>query len=540
MRRRAALLLVGCLLAPGVARADVVHLANGNQIQGSVVEETPEQVVVRTLHGRMTIPRKEVARVERESAARTLLRQARFAAETGDRARAERLFEEALDAGDPAVATAARAELDALRARPAPAAPAAPGKAAKVDRWDGRGDPFVEDEREALIRELEEAVAARPELGQQLLHELYRRGERRHEAGDCRLAASDYRRALRWAPADAVEPLQQRERRCRVEVAGKALRRGEAALAREAARPVVADADLGRVAGYYLGRSEELLRRPDAARAAFLATLGAVRVPADRDLATLRELARLASAGLPIDARTPGIAPGWRHVQTDSFSVLLEQGVDAALPDGLEAARGEVIARLDLKRLDDLGRIALIVFASARSYDGSPGARSWSAGHATRLRAQDEVVPTIYLHTEGDVESRLRHELAHILVGDALDDARLPMWTQEGAAIHAETEASRRQWREYARALAAQGGLRPAGAALGQMLLPMTDDAKAIGAFYVQAALLFDVLAARLGPTRTLAACTHINTDGAEGALRGAGLSVADVEADCRAAVERR
>lgn len=543
-------LLLACAtlaLSLGVVRADVVCLANGNKIEGLVLEEGEAQLVVRTVAGTMRIPKRDVASIDREGLNRSRLRLARGAAQSGDRPQAARLYQQVIDgstqAGEESTAKLARTELAALEASAPLAADVLddPVRGAGADAWSGSGDPFVEPEREALIRELEAAAAARPEVLARLVSELYRRGERRHETGQCRLAASDYARAGRWvADAEDKDALGHRERRCRMEVAGRALRRGDGRLAAEAVRSIVGPSQQGRLASYYLGRSNELLHQPDEARASFLTALGDVSVPADRDLATLRELARLASAGVPVDARTPGVAPGWGWLQTEHFSVLVEGTAEPGLGGQLEAMRREVIERLGLKRLDDRARIALIIFATQRSYDGSPGATSWSAGHATRLRAQDDVVPTIYLHVEGDAQSRLRHELTHILVGDALDDALLPMWCVEGVAIHAETEASRRLWREQARYLAARGRLRPPREALGQMLLPMTDDAAEIGAFYVNAGLLFDVLAGRAGVSRTLEAARRINAEGPDAALRAAGFDARGFEADVLEALRSR
>lgn len=65
MIRRAltALLLLACL-APA-ARADVVVLTSGAKLEGEVVAETREHLVVRTTGGTTAVPRRAVARVER-------------------------------------------------------------------------------------------------------------------------------------------------------------------------------------------------------------------------------------------------------------------------------------------------------------------------------------------------------------------------------------------------------------------------------------------------------------------------------------------
>jgi hypothetical protein len=56
-----------CLFAlgPALARADVVRLKNGNEIKGTVVEDTPERVVIETGSGRLTFKRNLVEKVEK-------------------------------------------------------------------------------------------------------------------------------------------------------------------------------------------------------------------------------------------------------------------------------------------------------------------------------------------------------------------------------------------------------------------------------------------------------------------------------------------
>ncbi|MCO5171527.1 MAG: hypothetical protein M9894_34935 [Planctomycetes bacterium] len=530
-RRRVLLALAAAALVVP-ARADVVHLTNGRTIGGRVVDEDGERVVVKTPAGRVTVPRRDVLRVEREGEPRTLLREARQAATSGDLAAARRLYAAAADAGDVEVAAIARREVEGL------AAPAAPADEAGTQEVPAGIDPFAEVEREALIRELEAAAPTRPDLARRLAYELFQRAERRHAARECRLAASDYGRArLRVEDEAQRRGLEQRERRCRLEVAAQALRRRDPTLARAAAEPVVDDPDLGRRAAYLLGRAEERLRRPRPAREAYQQALRPVAVPADHDLATMRELARLASVGIPVDTSTPGLAAGWRCLQTRHFSILHPGPIDRAFGERVEGLRGEVLARLGLRTVDDQASIALFLFPDDGAYQGAPGARAWSAGHAARLQGDGEVVPTIYLHTQGDADARLRHELAHILVGDALQDALLPMWAAEGVAIYAEHEEARARWRAHARQLHRKGELRPVREALGQMLMPLTDEREAVLRFYVQASVLFDVLARRVGVERALQGAQRINVDGPEQALRSIGVGLEGFERAVEAAL---
>jgi len=522
-------------LAVAVARADVVHLANGRSLRGEVVEETPGRVVVKTLDGRLTFPSEQVVRIERESRAETLLALARRAARDGDPAKAEatyaRAIEEAERAGEPAVAERARAELAALPEERPEAEPGdrAPGPD-QEPRWGGEGDPFaLEEEEEALVRELLAAVAEHPELRPRLVRTLYERGRRRHDAGDCRKAVADFARAAAHADAEGRAALRGHEHRCRLEVASRALRRGDAALAHAAAEAVArapADDRLGPEAWYLLGRAFEELRRDESAREAFLEGLaGTPAADEDRDLASLRELARLRSVGVPIDETTPGVGAGWRSIRTRHFAILHELEAPADLGERLEEARTEVLERLGLE-VDERAGIAVFFFADRASYQASPGARRWMAGHATRLRSDRDVISAIYLYPGGNLADRIRHEVAHIITFDALDDAVLPAWGAEGVAIYAESAAARAMRHRTAVQLDRVDGLRPLDEAFGRMLTPLGDERREILTFYTQAALMFEVLADRVGVARALEALRRVNAEGPAAALREAGWTL--------------
>lgn len=63
----AALAALAAAATPDVVHpSDVVLLKDGRRIEGTVLEETPERVVIQTADGRLTFPRAQVSRVERE------------------------------------------------------------------------------------------------------------------------------------------------------------------------------------------------------------------------------------------------------------------------------------------------------------------------------------------------------------------------------------------------------------------------------------------------------------------------------------------
>jgi hypothetical protein len=200
------------------------------------------------------------------------------------------------------------------------------------------------------------------------------------------------------------------------------------------------------------------------------------------------------------------------------------QAQDVEDPEGL----GLVAIGLPFAR--ERGRVAVFFLPSLESYRESPGARSWSAGHAARLRSDDEVIRAIYLFPGDGLEDRARHEIAHIVVGDALDDAPLPAWANEGAAIWAEGEGSREARRQNWLALRARGQLQPLRESLGQMLMPLGSDTQEVLRFYTQAAANFAGIAAAAGPERALRALTRVNQEGPERALAGVGLRLETLE----------
>lgn len=524
------------------ARADLVYLKNGRQIRGEVVSEDAEQVVVKTAEGRVTLPAREVERVEREPRAKRLLGEAREAARRGDRPLARRLYGQALEAAraaqDGPTTNAAQAELEALEAAPDPE-PAGPGRRV-VTRLRPGEDPFQEEERQALVRELEAALPQHPELRGQLLSALASRAAARHRQGECRLAVSDWRRAAAVAgEADRnYAPLQLEEQRCRLEVAGRALRSADALLAAAAAEPVRAATHepFRRRACYLHGRALELSGQQREARQAFLDAVQPARLPEGHDLAILRELARLHTGGIPVGPDSPGVAEGWKRTTTPAFELIwLPQAGEAhtagtELGALLEQALARVLERLSLPSPRERGRVAVFMLPTVEAYRASPGASSWSAGHAARLRTEDEVIRTIYLFPGAGLEDRARHEIAHIVVGDAIDDAPLPAWANEGAAIWAEGDQSRAQRRQVWQALRAQGQLEPLRAAVNKMLPPLGSDTNEVLRFYTQAAVTFEAIAAAAGPERALRALTRVNDEGADRTLAGLGVGLDRLE----------
>ncbi|RME74687.1 MAG: hypothetical protein D6776_04750, partial [Planctomycetota bacterium] len=115
LRATIALLAAAWLAAaPRPAAADTVRLANGNELEGRIVEESATEIVLETGGGRLRIPRAEIVESRRESEGRTLLHEARRWLSLDRPARALPLVERALELGEPQAAPVLVGALTAL------------------------------------------------------------------------------------------------------------------------------------------------------------------------------------------------------------------------------------------------------------------------------------------------------------------------------------------------------------------------------------------------------------------------------------------
>jgi hypothetical protein len=125
------------LLFCGVARADIVRLANGREIKGEVEKDDGDELVIRTSTGKVRVKRKLVESITRSITAHRMLDQARELLKSGETAKAVYAFEDALDAaraaGEDGLASDIEKELDQARVKaglprtpPTPKKPRAP------------------------------------------------------------------------------------------------------------------------------------------------------------------------------------------------------------------------------------------------------------------------------------------------------------------------------------------------------------------------------------------------------------------------------
>ncbi|MBL4848880.1 MAG: hypothetical protein JKY65_25435 [Planctomycetes bacterium] len=531
-------LLTGALLG-GASQAfsDEVLLKNGATFEGKILSDSEARIVIRTTAGaKLTLPRKLIAKVIRKDASpgAELFFEGRRALKRGKRARAIEFFRRAAVSKDESAVRASKDELQRLAAG-GETTPKARRRSLKPGE-----DPFDLPEPEAIVRELTEAAdGGDVQARRKLAIRLYQRA-RVHEGAKRYLEASvDYERAAVRGEGvfekDDSNSWREAAVQNRLRVARDAIRERSGRLALAAVGPVSESswvpAGWRASAAYLHGRALELSNRRDEAIKAYAKTFGKTK-PSRQDVGTYRELARLATVGIKIGLDSPGVGKEWRRIETRHFSILSQtkkSGVD--LGKLFEEWRQAAADRLGLKVIPARDRIQVFFYRDRESYLRSKGARTWMAGHAIRLQAahdENEVLRVIYFFTSSNDESTARHEIAHILTWDTLgEDAELPAWAVEGAAIYAEP-ARVRNWRLRS---AAKLRLDPTRSALARMLFPAVNTTNAdLNKFYTQSGINFGLLADKLGVKRTFKIALLVNKSGPARALGSEGLKLSAFE----------
>ena len=534
-------------LGAPLVQADEVLLKNGATFEGKILSDDPTRIVLRTTAGaKLTLPRNQIAKVIRKEASEgaELFYAGRRALRRGELEAAMQFFREAAESDDESAVRAAKDELSRLES----GGPEQPGPGGRRVPLKPGEDPFDPPEPEAILRELAAAAKQGDEgARQRYVTRLYERA-RLHEGAKRYLqAAIDYQRASANAKGlfgqDFTRPWFEASAINRLRVAREAVRQRDSRLGLAAAGPVfdskLTPRNLLASAAYFMGRSLELANRRGEAIQAYARTFGGTK-PSRRDVETYRELARLATVGIKVGPGSPGVGKDWHRVETRHFSILHQlEKLDPNLGQRFEDWREASYKRLQLKNLPHKDRIQVFLYRSREAYLKSEGARSWSAGHATRLQAahdEDEVLRVMYFFPGPNDASTARHEIAHILTWDSLgEDAELPLWAVEGAAIYAEPD-NVRMWRRR-RAGQWRKGLAPTRTALSRMLFPVTKNDQDVGRFYVQSGVNFAVLADRIGVAKAFKVALGINTKGPKLALRSGGFDLRSFEAAVEKAI---
>ncbi len=306
-----------------------------------------------------------------------------------------------------------------------------------------------------------------------------------------------------------------------------------------AAPPVAEALDPGRMPAstlYLLGRSAERQGDLANARECYVRSLEAQEapVPSSASLAFLHALARECLQHTALRGNA------WREVRTAHFLIFREaDSTDDEPLDGFERARAAALQRLgfDEAEVPHSALVPVFVFEGHESFerlDTTPV--RWAGGCAAYGGLGDRLDRTIYIvrGSRSSLASTVRHEIAHVFVGEAHERA-LPGWAIEGVAVYAEDDDVHEA---YSRYLAGTSGS-------GAFTLEKLNDlhyrelsSSDACTFYARSYAVFDTLVQKTGSVRAaLRIATAIANEGPSAGLARSSIDLASFEREVDASV---
>ena len=459
-------------------RADTVVLHNGNRIHGEVLREGPRQLALKFSGGIIQIPRKQIERVERESRINYLI-------ELSETQMGRSSFEDALKT----LEDAEREAPDSSRVHEG-----------LIDARHGLGNSLTALQRYGEAREVFERVltddpehvgattgirqidallstahreekAARLEIrrgglesGVGRLNDLYDRFPERREAlapvladalagwGNTLLGQGDWEGAeKRYASALEVHP----EIAPKVSLPFSAIKLHRAQeLASEGRFPDVAEAATAGLEvapahkglRFYAALALESKGEKKQAALEYLAISG-MRRPA-RPADSVGELRRAAEAALVEAGKVkPTAHPkareasgSFRKLQTRHFEIIHRNDVVAReIADVAEQDYTRLFRKLRCET-DLRTRIRITAYPTQQEYLDASGMASWSGGaHKVKARGDmSEHEIFCYQDQARLLTGILTHEIAHALLAHRVNYESIPLWANEGYAVHTE------------------------------------------------------------------------------------------------------
>jgi tetratricopeptide (TPR) repeat protein len=528
-------LSLAALLCPS-APADTVVLVNGNRIQGEIVDEGPQGVTVRFPGGTLKVRSRDIAGIERESRLQVLLGEGDSSLRRGDPEAAADAYRRALAdtpgseaartglldsqeriAGDLAAAGSHREGIEAYRKllEVEPEHPRARAAIVKIEAEIRQGEADEAEGLRALRRgESETAVerlrrvhdrfrdrsrAVAPSLAAALIRE-----------GDRLLAGGKPDEAeARYLEAASLDPDQ-----------APAMSKGFAAARAVRIAPFAGRGEFKRL----LEEAEEGLRiAPGSDVIAYLAALaqeglglrkeaaeGYIRVsrverPRDpvKALDSLRRAAeaRLAPPGTKESggedrARDEVLAGDYREIETEHFVLRHRNaavGTEAA--EAAEAAYGRIRGALDLEE-HWRKRCTITIHSTRAEFREATGQDAWTGGSHRIVRKMGVFSDHRIDSWQGQprlASAVIPHEIAHALLEFATGYGNtLPLWLNEGFAIHFEPPYIHRWYRQIAAGAAHARILPKASRIAAATEYPPGDETARI--FYAASFTLADIL----------------------------------------------
>ncbi len=521
--------------------ADVVHLKNGNQIQGEILRDDGANIVIRFPGGTLRLRRRDILKVERQQRSDYLVEEGEKQLRRGSHDAAIDSFEAALreDPGAPRVAallySAKKAKLSSLfRSGQFAESKAQAERLLQANPEDDEVKDHVQLVERTLKEASEEEARARVDLGAgafdqaiQRLHHLYDRfPDRRDRVGEMLgralmgkahqlfrdkewdAAAERYYAAVRASPSMLVDA-QARYVISRTITLRHAAEANDLERLEDLALQGLEIAPGDDVLRYYYGLALEGKGEPGDAAAEYAAILARPPRRGD-DPAKLRKQVEAKLAGSPNrrdskpSTRSSAIS-GLVAFDSPRFTV---SATTPALATELSAA-SEQHYRTIFRRLGCVdhprSRIQVIAYRDRRRYAAATRYGAWSAGtHQLKrhvLRALSE--HRILCHQDQDdlLTGVLPHEIAHVLLPHRLNypDA-IPLWANEGFAVVMQPTFYHSRFRQLLRHQIKAQGLIP----FEDLLTKSTYPARSLRLFYAQSYSLVEFLIRLKGLDRFL------------------------------------
>ncbi|MCY3024245.1 MAG: hypothetical protein NTW87_35155 [Planctomycetota bacterium] len=485
------LLCAACVACAFSARADTVYLKNGKTLEGEVVKDDGEVVVVRVTDGEVTLRAAEVEAIEKQSPLETRLALASRQLQLGNLERAVTLFEEAWRAD--------RASIQARRALAGAYAQQAPKYLAlhrfreartaceNLAQLDPQGQLVPHNAAQALkelnaqereaeakvqnarglaagghwaqaIAAFQQALAFTPDVRASVAPDMAQCYVKR--AMDCSRdgrtlnAAADLEAALTLDPS-LGDKLESFYASCALPGILDSLSRGHVAAAQVDLKRVLEFAPTNRQALYVAGRTEEALSHLPAAANAYAQALGTrVGNPTREYTAELRQKLEaelgVSATSWKVDttfAELTGYAASAggpaQKLDTEYFQILhYNEALAREVAARAEAARQRIVAALNLPGWKGQARVYL--HRTQAEYTARTGQAAWTGGFSRPLTMRGPL-SELEIHSWQTsprlLTSVLPHEIAHLVVDCSLRDvASLPMALHEGFAVAMEPQ----------------------------------------------------------------------------------------------------
>jgi len=514
-----------------------VVLKNGNRLQGEVIAESPAEIVLRFPGGNLVLKAREVAAVERESRLEYLLQEGEAFLKRGDPENALALYRSARqedprsDAARLGILTSweRQGELLAAEGRYTQAvtayrelleeAPDHPRAGAAMARIGATVKEGLAQEAEgitALKRGAVEEAARRlrsvyerfPErrqaLAKPLARALLREANGLLGSGRLEEAEALYLEAASLDP-DLAPSLVRQFAQARAGRISALADRGEFASLRELAEDGLRMAPGDPVLTYLAALGSEGLGRKREAAKGYLKVSGLdpPRDPA-RSIERLRKAAEERISGAANAAPGPSpeaareeVLPGdYREVETEHFIVRHRNpAVGTEVSEAAEGTYDLIRRELDLKD-DWRKKCTITIFPTQKEYQEATGLNDWTGGSHRILRKMGSLTDhRIYSYqTQPRLSSAvIPHEVGHAMAAFAtLYEGNLPLWINEGFAIHWEAPFIHSHYSRVASMALRTGLLPPLARLLERTDYPAGEDE--VRLFYAQCHTVTEVL----------------------------------------------